>query len=106
MFGYDCALFTGAVEKNDGTPLVARLFRTPSRVAMAREELGRAQSAFERLPDRYREAILLHKVDGLTHAEIADRMHTSEGAARNLVYRGLAAIGRALDEDQAPDGTP
>jgi len=77
--------------------LTARLFRTPSQVAMAREDLGRAQAAFESLPVRYRQAIVLHRLDGLTHAEIAEQLGTSAGAARNLVYRGLAAIGRALD---------
>lgn len=75
----------------------ARLFVTPSRDAMAREELTRAQAAFDTLPERHQRAIVLNKIEGLSHAEIAAAMGTSEGAARNLVYRGLAAISRALD---------
>lgn len=73
------------------------LFRTPSRDASAREELTRAQAAFELLPERYRRAIVLNKLDGFSYDEIGKAMGTSQGAARNLVYRGLAAISRALD---------
>jgi RNA polymerase sigma factor (sigma-70 family) len=84
------------VAEADGyTP--AHLFVTPSRDAMAREELERAQAAFEALPRRYQRAILLAKVEGRCHADIARVMDTTEGAARNLVYRGLAAISRQLD---------
>lgn len=74
----------------------ALLFRTPSRDAMAREELVRAETAFHALPERYRVAIVLSRVKGLAHAEIAEHLGTSEGAVRNLVYRGLAAISESL----------
>lgn len=85
-----------AREAGDGSARLL-LFLTPSRDAMAREELQRAQAAFDLLPERTRRAIVLAKVEGKCHAEIAALLQTSEGAARNLVYRGLAAISRALD---------
>jgi RNA polymerase sigma-70 factor (ECF subfamily) len=75
-----------------------RLFPSPSRQAMAREELARAQAAFERLPEDYQTVIVLFRVQGLSHGEIARRLGRSEGAVRNLLYRGLAAISDALDE--------
>ncbi|HZL99193.1 MAG TPA: RNA polymerase sigma factor, partial [Planctomycetota bacterium] len=69
---------------------------TPSRHAAAREELAAAEAALARLDAPYREAILLSRVEGLSHAEIARRMGRSEGAVRNLVYRGLAQVAAEL----------
>ncbi len=72
------------------------LFPTPSQDAIAREELAAAELAFSRLPNHYREVILLSRVHGLSHAQIAARLGRSEGAVRNLLYRGLAAISDEL----------
>jgi RNA polymerase sigma factor (sigma-70 family) len=69
---------------------------TPSRQAVAREELAAAEAALARLQPAQREAILLSRVEGLPHAEIARRMGRSEGAVRNLVYRGLAQVAAEL----------
>jgi len=69
---------------------------TPSHQAVAREELAAAEAALARLEPAQREAILLSRVEGLPHAEIARRMGRSEGAVRNLVYRGLAQVAAEL----------
>ncbi len=69
---------------------------TPSRAAMGAEFNARLEAAFDELPEEYREAIALHRFAGLTHREIAERMDRSEGAVRNLVYRGLARLSKAL----------
>ncbi len=74
------------------------LFHTPSRDAIAREELHAAERAFAKLPEHYRQAITLSRVRGLSHAEIAVVMGRSEGAVRNLVYRGLAMIAEELGD--------
>ena len=73
------------------------LFYTPSHDAIVREELAAAQAAFETLPTHYQQVIVLSRVQGLSHADIAQRLGKSEGAVRNLLYRGLAAISDALD---------
>lgn len=65
---------------------------TPSRDAMAREKLERFEAAFAELPDDHREAILMQRIAGLSYSEIAREMGRSEGAVRNLVYRGLARV--------------
>lgn len=65
---------------------------TPSRHASGREQLQRFEAAFDALPDDYREAIALQRLVGLDYAEIAAVMQRSEGAVRNLVYRGLARL--------------
>jgi RNA polymerase sigma factor (sigma-70 family) len=70
----------------------AGLRPTPSHEAIAREELLRTSRAFEGLPPVYREVILLSRVHGVPHAEIARKLGKSEGAVRNLLYRGLGAL--------------
>ena len=72
---------------------------TPSRVAMAAEERERLEQAMDQLPDDYREAITLHRLVGMSHGEIAESMGRSEGAVRNLVYRGMARLAVMLDEE-------
>jgi RNA polymerase sigma-70 factor, ECF subfamily len=75
---------------------------TPSHEAIAREELLRTSRAFEGLPPVYREVILLSRVHGMPHAEIAKRLGKSEGAVRNLLYRGLGALTDRLAVPGAP----
>jgi RNA polymerase sigma-70 factor, ECF subfamily len=96
-------------EIDEGTALPPpALFQTPSRDAIAREDLAAAEAAFARLPDATQQVIMLSRVQGLSHAEIARRLQRSEGAVRNLLYRGLAAISDALrapgDEVPEADG--
>jgi RNA polymerase sigma-70 factor (ECF subfamily) len=73
-------------------------FCTPSRVAVAREELARIETAFAALSPEHREVILLARMLGLPHAEIAQRMHRSEGAVRVLLFRALAELAEELGE--------
>lgn len=84
--------------------LTGKRAHTPSRDAIAREELEVAEAAFESLPEHYQQAILYSRVHGLSHAEIAERMGKSEGAVRNLVYRGLAIVAEALAGGPEGDG--
>jgi len=75
---------------------VYRRSATPSEVAMGRESLERIESAFDELPDDYREAVVLSRVLGLPRVEVARRMRRSEVAVRHLLFRGLAQLGRRL----------
>jgi RNA polymerase sigma-70 factor (ECF subfamily) len=70
---------------------------TPSKDLEVREAMRRVEAAFDTLPDDYREAITLHKLCGLSHAEIAERMGKTEGAVRNLVYRGISRLALLVD---------
>lgn len=74
-----------------------RTLCTPSRDLEVRETMQRVEAAFDQLPDDYREAITLHKLCGLSHQEIAERMQRSEGAVRNLVYRGISRLALLVD---------
>jgi RNA polymerase sigma factor (sigma-70 family) len=69
---------------------------TPSRFAMAREELQRLEVAFAGLTEPQREVLTLARVAGLPHAVIAARMGKSEVAVRQLLVRAMAALGAAL----------
>ncbi|HSV29602.1 MAG TPA: RNA polymerase sigma factor [Candidatus Omnitrophota bacterium] len=53
----------------------------------------------DRLPARQRDAVLMHHFAGLTHAEIAAALAVTEGNARVLLHRGLAALRRSLGQE-------
>jgi len=69
-----------------------RTLCTPSQLLGQREMIQRVEAAFDLLPSDYREAVTLHKLCGLNYGEIATRMDRSEGAVRNLVYRGISRL--------------
>jgi RNA polymerase sigma-70 factor (ECF subfamily) len=75
-----------------------RTLCTPSRTAAAREELQRVEAAFERLSDDHRQVLLLARVAGLPHAEVARAMERSEGAVRTLLFRASARLAQILTE--------
>ena len=72
---------------------------TPSRVAMAKEELARLEGAFDRLTEAQREVLTLSRIVGLPHAVIAERLGKSEVAVRQLLVRAMAAVGAALGDE-------
>jgi RNA polymerase sigma-70 factor (ECF subfamily) len=73
-----------------------RAIATPSQDLQVREEIERVESAFDALPEHYREVITLSRLAGLSHAEIAARMGRSEGAVRTLLCRALAELSEQL----------
>jgi len=70
---------------------------SPSKDLEVKEAMRRVEAAFDQLPEDYREAVTLHKLCGLSHAEIAQRLGRSEGAVRNLVYRGISRLALLVD---------
>ncbi|MCA8975607.1 MAG: sigma-70 family RNA polymerase sigma factor [Planctomycetes bacterium] len=71
---------------------------TPSRDAIAQEEIERLEAALDRMPDDYREVILLARIVGLPHREIATRLGRTESATRTLLGRALTRLAAGLDE--------
>ena len=65
---------------------------TPSREAIAREQLGRVEQAFESLPDDYRRVITLSRIVGLSHAEIAEVLGRTPGAVKTLLNRAVVRL--------------
>ena len=85
---------------DDGSERLAQLktYRTPSYDVCAREELSRAEEAFQSLPANYREVIVLARMLALPHPEIARRMNRSQAATRTLLSRALARMGTLLED--------
>ena len=79
---------------------------SPSRDAQSREAIARIEQAFGELPADYQEAISLQRLCGMDYADIAARMQRSEGAARNLVHRGLSRLALRLGELRRAESRP
>ena len=82
-------------------PLYASLL-TPSRVAMARETVQRLERAFDALPEHYREVILLCRLTGLSHEEVAQQTGRTVDAVRNLLFRALSRLAALADQGSDP----
>lgn len=64
----------------------------PADAAESADIAARVQAAAAGLPPRQRAALALFHGDGLSMAEIADALETSEKAAEGLLLRGRAAL--------------
>ncbi len=65
---------------------------TPSLCAVRSEDLVRLHKALAQLPEKQREVILLHHLQGMSLAETAGKINRSETAVAGLLYRGLKAL--------------
>ena len=74
-----------------------RSFCTPTGAMRTQEEVRRIESAFERLPEHYREVITLSRIAGLSSAEVGREMKRSEASARMLLFRALAKLAELLE---------
>lgn len=54
-------------------------------------------AALARLPDKQRQAVALHHLGGLPHAEVAQRLGGTAAASRRAAADGVAALRRHLD---------
>lgn len=64
----------------------------PERDALQAEMSACILAFIDRLGPRQRDAVLMHHMAGLSHREIAAALGVSEGNARVLLHRGLAAL--------------
>jgi RNA polymerase sigma-70 factor (ECF subfamily) len=55
-------------------------------------ESGQLEDAVRNLPERAREALVLHKIYGYTHEETAEFMGTSVGASKAQVHRAMGLL--------------
>ena len=69
---------------------------SPSGSAMRREQALRLADALDRLPDDYREVLLLRHLEELTFPEVARRMGRSVEAVKKLWARALARLRQSL----------
>jgi RNA polymerase sigma-70 factor (ECF subfamily) len=71
---------------------------SPSMKAERHEQELRLADVLAKLPDHYREVIILRNLEGLSHEAVAERMGRSVGAVRMLWVRALAELRVALVE--------
>ena len=69
---------------------------SPDRVASAREELRRLQSALNRLPPKCREVVALRKIEGYSQREVAMRLGIKEDTVEHHVMKGMKYLADAL----------
>ena len=69
---------------------------SPSEHAAQQEQEVRLADVLARLPDDYREVIVLRNLEGLSHEEVARRMGRGIGAVRMLWVRALSRLRREL----------
>jgi RNA polymerase sigma-70 factor (ECF subfamily) len=71
---------------------LAASISTPSQHAVRREQAVLLADALGRLPDDYREVIILRNLEGLGFAEVSARMGRSEDSVQKLWVRALGNL--------------
>lgn len=83
-------------------PLSARVGgvqATPEAEIEARERAGIVRRALGTIPDRQRLALVLHRFQGLSYAEIAEALETNIDAVKALLSRARQSLADALKAD-------
>ncbi len=72
---------------------------TPSVIMIKKEALDRLEKALDELKPEHKEVVVLKRIEGLSHAEIARRLGKNAGAVRMLLARAMAALTLAYGKD-------
>ena len=72
---------------------------TPSVVMRKKEALDRLEKALDTLKPEYKEVVVLKKIEGLSHAEIAEKLNKSTDSVPMLLFRAMAALTIAYGKD-------
>jgi RNA polymerase sigma-70 factor, ECF subfamily len=78
--------------------MLATGLSSPSGKAVRNEQLQRLADALATLPDDQRAAVELRHLQGLSMAQIGQRMHRSVASVGGLLQRGLRGLRQCLDE--------
>jgi RNA polymerase sigma-70 factor (ECF subfamily) len=92
------------IDEERSTRGLRKLYATlcsPSQEAIGNEAAERLEAAFDRLADEEREIIVLARVVGLTHTELAEQLGVSVAASRTRLFRALASLSQALGEGES-----
>lgn len=65
---------------------------TPERIIKAREQLQAINELLVKMPEKRRRALVLHRIDGLSVAEVGRRLGISRTAAAKHVARASAEL--------------
>ena len=73
----------------------------PDRMAERREAAAAWRARLDELPPRYRRAVELRHVSGLSYPELAEALDRPLGTVKSDVHRGVALLRAALESEQA-----
>ena len=76
----------------------------PDRTAIARQELRRLQAALNRLPDKWRETVVMRKIEGLSRPQIAERLGVAEPTVSQYLAQGMTALADFFSNDPTDTG--
>ena len=71
---------------------------TPSQHAGARERIRRFEEVLDSIPTEHRDVVVMSRILGLPHAEIALRLGKSEVAVRTMLSRALVHLASRLGD--------
>ena len=75
---------------------------TPERIILVREQLDTINEALRKMPEKRRRAIVLHRIEGLSVAEVGRRLGMSRQNAAKHLSKGMADLSVALlNEEKA-----
>ena len=69
---------------------------TPSSIMSKREDLARLEKAIDKLKPKYREVILLAKIEQLSYSQIGEKLGVSAAAVKMLVSRAVVELAGAF----------
>ena len=69
---------------------------TPERIILVREQLDTINEALRKMPEKRRRAIVLHRIEGLSVAEVGRRLGMSRQNAAKQLSKGMADLSVAL----------
>lgn len=69
---------------------------TPEQQVMDAERLALAETLIAAMPERRRQALLLHRIEGLTHAEIGERLSISRQTVIMDIAEAVAELAEGL----------
>ena len=73
---------------------------SPSQRIAKEEEILMVSEAITRLPLAQQQAVIMHHLQGLKLAEVAERMQRTETAVAGLLYRGIRRLNEMLDKGE------
>ena len=85
-------------DERENVPLELAAVESTIDVVVDARRTGRGlEAAFAELPERQREALWLRAVEGLSYAEVAEALATSEKSVKALIHRARVALTRAAE---------
>lgn len=86
--------------------VMPRRWKDADRVLASRELRGQVREAIERLPDTYRNVLLLRDIEELDTAETAEALGVSQNAVKTRLHRARVALREVLDPSLREEATP